>query len=42
MERLKSGVRSRVWADGDRIVKQVIGARPKAAYAQEIEALLAA
>ncbi|NKE56032.1 aminoglycoside phosphotransferase family protein [Lentzea sp. PSKA42] len=37
MERLKSGVRSRVWADGDRIVKQVIG--DAAAFTREITAL---
>ncbi|GAA3665612.1 hypothetical protein GCM10022267_59920 [Lentzea roselyniae] len=37
MERLKSGVRSRVWADGDRIVKQVIG--DAAAFTREVTAL---
>lgn len=37
MERLKSGVRSRVWADGDRIVKQVVG--DPAAFEREITAL---
>ncbi|MET8761466.1 hypothetical protein [Lentzea sp. NPDC004782] len=37
MERLESGVRSRVWADGDRIVKQVIG--DAAAFTREVTAL---
>ncbi|WP_143466629.1 hypothetical protein [Lentzea kentuckyensis] len=37
MERLKSGVRSRVWADGDRIVKQVVG--DAAAFTREVTAL---
>lgn len=37
MERLKSGVRSRVWADGDRIVKQVVG--DAAAFEREVTAL---
>ena len=37
MERLQSGVRSRVWADGDRIVKQVIG--DAAAFTREVTAL---
>ncbi|WP_434446290.1 hypothetical protein [Lentzea sp. E54] len=37
MELLDSGDRSRVWADGDRIVKQVIG--DAAAFAREVTAL---
>jgi hypothetical protein len=37
MERLESGVRSRVWADGDRIVKQVVG--DAAAFTREVTAL---
>ncbi|GGN02739.1 hypothetical protein GCM10011609_47090 [Lentzea pudingi] len=37
MERLESGVRSRVWSDGDRIVKQVVG--DPAAFEREITAL---
>ncbi|WP_285645954.1 phosphotransferase [Lentzea sp. NBRC 102530] len=37
MERLKSGVRSRVWADGDRVVKQVVG--DPAAFEREVTAL---
>lgn len=37
MELLDSGHRSNVWADGDRIVKQVIG--PPEAFAREITAL---
>ncbi|HUQ61836.1 phosphotransferase [Lentzea sp.] len=37
MELLESGRRSRVWADGDRIVKQVIG--DQAAFEREVTAL---
>ncbi|WP_329793297.1 hypothetical protein V1227_15670 [Lentzea sp. DG1S-22] len=37
MERLPSGVRSRVWADGDRIVKQVVA--DQAAFEREVTAL---
>lgn len=37
MQKLESGQRSNVWADGDRIIKQVIGER--AAFDREITAL---
>ena len=37
MQRLKSGDRSRVWVDGDRIIKQVVG--DPAAFDREITAL---
>ncbi|WP_330277574.1 aminoglycoside phosphotransferase family protein [Lentzea sp. NBC_00516] len=37
MQRLASGVRSRVWADGDRIIKQVVG--DQVAFDREVTAL---